>query len=245
MKKTQNKGFTLVELIIVITILAILATIAFVSFSGYAGQSRDAKKQSELSNLKNKVEVAIAANSQDVMSFVVWNDDYKLNTIYFAWKTLNTTSTWYLAWTLNYSSIWSDASKYDFKYWIWVVKNNGGWYYQLATLLENNDIYTNWNYSPRTWVNLYTTVEWIVSWNKIIFSWNNIWKLRVWDTVLSRTNNPLDFPVERTIKKISSDLSSYEFEWPLWDSLNIFEIRDESPILLKKEVLDINYIKWF
>jgi prepilin-type N-terminal cleavage/methylation domain-containing protein len=42
MKKIQ-KGFTLVELIVVITILAILGTIAFISLGGYAQDAKNAK----------------------------------------------------------------------------------------------------------------------------------------------------------------------------------------------------------
>ena len=41
--KTTNRGFTLVELIVVITILAILSTIWFVSFQGYVESAQDSK----------------------------------------------------------------------------------------------------------------------------------------------------------------------------------------------------------
>lgn len=202
MKKTQNKGFTLVELIIVITILAILATIAFVSFSGYAGQSRDAKKQAELLNLKNKVDVAIAANSQDVMSFVGTDSSaVKLTSgANFAWATVNT-STWYNAWEFNYASVGADASKYTFDYAIWAVKNNWGSFYQLATKLEDESVYTIGNYSPRIGSGSLTyDVTWTVSWTKFTVSWSEIWKLRVGDTINASVK----------VNKVSSDLSTYE-----------------------------------
>lgn len=191
MKKTQNKGFTLVELIIVITILAILATIAFVSFSGYAGQSRDAKKQSELSNLKNKVEVAIAANSQDVLSFVSGSVNYNVS---FAWNTSFVANSW----KFNYGSIGADASKYKFNYWAWAVKNDWGSFYQLATKLEDESVYTTGNYSPRklSWVTADSTVT-----NTLTFTGSNIGKLRVWDTINTNT----------VITKVSSDLSKYTY----------------------------------
>lgn len=195
MKKTQNKGFTLVELIIVITILAILATIAFVSFSGYAGQSRDAKKQSELSNLKNKIEVAIAANSQDVLSFV---EDNTLNkTVSFAWTTPANDK--YKAWKINYPSLWAESSKYKFTYWIWAVKNDWGSFYQLATKLEDDSVYTTGNYSPRKFTtNTFTAVA--SGTDTLTLTWANIGKLRVGDTVNSKV-----------ITKVSSDLSKYTY----------------------------------
>ncbi len=52
---TNNKGFTLVELIVVITILAILGTIGFLSLQGYSGQSRDSKRTADLRSLTTAV----------------------------------------------------------------------------------------------------------------------------------------------------------------------------------------------
>ncbi len=54
MFKTQNKGFTLVELIVVITILAILWTIAFISLQWY---SKDARNSARVSDIKNTEKV--------------------------------------------------------------------------------------------------------------------------------------------------------------------------------------------
>lgn len=202
MKKTQNKGFTLVELIIVITILAILATIAFVSFSGYAGQSRDAKKQSELSNLKNKVEVAIAANSQDALSFVGtdFTTAVKKASVSFAWESLSA-ATSYNAWEFNYAAIWADSSKYTFDYAIWAVKNTGGSFYQLSAKLEDGTVHTTGNYSPRDSVDItYSSVNW----GKYTFTGSNIGKFRVWDVLLWTTAK---------VDKVSSDLSVIETSW--------------------------------
>lgn len=47
-----NKGFTLVELIVVITILAVLWTIAFVSFQWYALSSRDSARITDLKSIQ-------------------------------------------------------------------------------------------------------------------------------------------------------------------------------------------------
>ncbi len=58
MKATaSNKGFTLVELIVVITILAILGTIGFISLQGYSAQSRDSKRASDMRSISTAINV--------------------------------------------------------------------------------------------------------------------------------------------------------------------------------------------
>ena len=57
MKKLQ-KGFTLVELIVVITILAILGTIAFISLQGYSQDAKNAKVSSDLATLAKSIDIA-------------------------------------------------------------------------------------------------------------------------------------------------------------------------------------------
>ena len=49
---SANKGFTLVELIVVITILAILWTIAFISFAWYSKNSRDSVRIADMNNIE-------------------------------------------------------------------------------------------------------------------------------------------------------------------------------------------------
>lgn len=48
MNKTKQKGFTLVELMIVITIISILATIGVVSFTRVQKQARDTKRKADM-----------------------------------------------------------------------------------------------------------------------------------------------------------------------------------------------------
>lgn len=54
-KKLNNKGFTLVELLIVIIIIGILAAIAFVAYSGSQNKAKKADAQSVLSQVRSKL----------------------------------------------------------------------------------------------------------------------------------------------------------------------------------------------
>ena len=49
--KTSQKGFTIVELLIVIVVIAILAAISIVAFTGIQQRGRDSAKASDVSNI--------------------------------------------------------------------------------------------------------------------------------------------------------------------------------------------------
>lgn len=69
MKKLQ-KGFTLVELIVVITILAILGTIAFISLQGYSQDAKNSKVSSDLSTLASAIEISNTNGSTNVRTIL-------------------------------------------------------------------------------------------------------------------------------------------------------------------------------
>lgn len=71
MKKVQ-KGFTLVELIVVITILAILGTIAFISLQGYSQDAKNSKVSSDIRTLASAIETKLTESSISIHDL---NDD--------------------------------------------------------------------------------------------------------------------------------------------------------------------------
>lgn len=66
MKKINNRGFSLVELIIVIAILAVLVGILAPQLVKYVEQSRRQRDESALDEIKNATQVALSA--EDVYS---------------------------------------------------------------------------------------------------------------------------------------------------------------------------------
>lgn len=106
-----NKGFTLVELIVVITILAILGTIAFVSFQGQSGDARDATRRQEVDNLVTKINMA-RANGVALVNLVTNDDTKKVSGIALAGTGVGIPATKYTAGAANYSALGVVATDY-------------------------------------------------------------------------------------------------------------------------------------
>ena len=64
MKKNTQKGFTLVELLVVIAILAILASVAVVGYTSFIQKADDSAAESELNQVKTYVEAELMADSK-------------------------------------------------------------------------------------------------------------------------------------------------------------------------------------
>ena len=60
--KTNNKGFSLVELIVVIAIMAILAAVAIPTFAGFINKANVAADNDFMANLEYAIELANAAD---------------------------------------------------------------------------------------------------------------------------------------------------------------------------------------
>ena len=145
MKKVQ-KGFTLVELIVVITILAILGTIAFISLQGYSQDAKNAKVSSDLATLAKSVDIANTDGSLS-MSNLVTGDTSTTNgvdttgtiTIYNAQNVASTgtlATSNYAVGTVNFAALRQNGD--DFldpqgnPYVTAVAYSGGTAYYQLA-----------------------------------------------------------------------------------------------------------------
>src|SRR5579871_4914713 len=60
--RKQNKGFTIVELLIVIVVIGILALLVITTYSGIQAKARNAKRQSDIAALQTQLEAFFASN---------------------------------------------------------------------------------------------------------------------------------------------------------------------------------------
>ncbi len=61
--KQTNKGFTIIELLIVIVVIGILAAIVLTSYGGVTAKANNAKRTTDISALANQLEVYYTTNS--------------------------------------------------------------------------------------------------------------------------------------------------------------------------------------
>ena len=77
MKRQMQKGFTLIELMIVVAIIAILAAIAIPAYQGYIEEANSAKQTSNYKNVIREMRAAEAlmnANSDSDAMFVAYGN---------------------------------------------------------------------------------------------------------------------------------------------------------------------------
>ncbi len=210
-----NKGFTLVELIVVITILAILWTIAFISLQWYSSEARDSKRISDLWQIRTGLQLQKAREWEMLIpdSFVniwSWTTNYLIQ--WYAWT-----------WTLNTIRV-SDNAKdpLDSEYYTYTVNSNKT-KFQLMALLENETLVKN--IVPKTFANYENRYPYII--------WNTLWILmepvsntpvqenNVQDIDLSDSN---DYTAIFTRDEWAQTLSWWTIEQKIIDNLNESEI---------------------
>lgn len=62
-KKNDQRGFTIVELLIVIVVIGILAALVVTTYGGIQAKGRDSQRQSDLSALQTQIEAFYATNN--------------------------------------------------------------------------------------------------------------------------------------------------------------------------------------
>jgi len=60
----RNKGFTLIEMLIVITIISLLASLILVGMGGARAKARDARRIADLHNVQNALELYFSQNGR-------------------------------------------------------------------------------------------------------------------------------------------------------------------------------------
>jgi len=62
LKKKNNKGFTIVELLIVIVVIGILALLVITTYSGIQAKARNAKRQTDVASIQTQLEAFFSQN---------------------------------------------------------------------------------------------------------------------------------------------------------------------------------------
>ena len=115
MIKTQNKWFTLVELVVVAVILSILATVGFISYEEYITDTRDSKRLAQLAWLRDGLRLWITKWQLPLPddNVEIRNNDTAFLYQWYAWENV-------LEW-ISYSETTKDP--YDNTYYTTLIRN--------------------------------------------------------------------------------------------------------------------------
>ena len=72
--QSKQKGFTIIELLIVIVVIGILATITIVALGGANARARDSKRESDISSTHNAIEAYYALGNSQYPTLAELND---------------------------------------------------------------------------------------------------------------------------------------------------------------------------
>lgn len=191
--KNFQKGFTLVELIVVITILAILGTIGFISLGGYSRYARNAKKTSDLNAISTQIAsqvtrwmslLTFAANSGSTITGtnikISWLDDYTLFSDKYIAGDINATVLGLTPWISM-----DDVYKVPYKFGATTLWDGT---YELAATIEeagsDSDTLVVGTWNPRQSSNVRGTRDYIQN-DTFFLTWAMYWDLwfKIGDTV--------------------------------------------------------------
>lgn len=79
--RQKNRGFTIVELLIVIVVIGILATITIVAYNGIQVRARDADRASDISTIKKKLEIYYASNGSYPSAYDMMSSTFRKNSL--------------------------------------------------------------------------------------------------------------------------------------------------------------------
>lgn len=189
MKKINNWGFSLIELLVVITILAIISVVAYTNFSGSTGKAKNAKKLNDITSIETGLQTFYQDKNYYPMPSdytpvtgvwwnVWWYDDTKdsqLNNtlvIVKTWDTIDSLTSWAWWWKVNLvwwaSQVWAK----------WVIDStvlNKQYLSQelYDPSLKDIKIWNN-NTFKDYWVWKY--VYWVFAKPPLAWVWNTNWK---------------------------------------------------------------------
>lgn len=236
--KTNRKGFTLVELIIVITILAILGSIWFVSFQWYTANARNSKRTNDITSIISALETKRAGNALNITQFVssnFWaaglsNAAGTAPEISLAWQSITATWTKYDAWFVDFALLWISAT--DFKdpnnsNYSFAATELKWWQFQLAASFEwsKAKALVKWNYWARTQVAVPVTLDSRDNTRLVITNTKDFWKFFVWDIITWTT-------WWNSIVEISEDLMYLTMNAPVTAATSIQLASNESLALI-------------
>lgn len=75
--KNENKGFSLVELLVVITIIAILSVVAYTAVGGQTLSARNSKRKQDLTAIQNALELYAIEHNNKYPATATWDADLK------------------------------------------------------------------------------------------------------------------------------------------------------------------------
>lgn len=139
MFKNKNKGFTIIELIVVIAIVGVLGAIVSVNVNNYLKKARDARRKADISQIRTALELYYADNGKYPTPSGLWKTSADSS----SWSVLQNLVQSYIKLPIdpiNNGSITNYLGYYNYAYYMLNSIINGcpaGKFYMLVFKLEN------------------------------------------------------------------------------------------------------------